>query len=68
MLASYLHLRQLPDHLDLLLQDSPQGLLGRGLVVVFVLLQSQQLLADAVLRLGLWENTALFYVNTLSEL
>jgi len=51
--VSHLHLRQLPDHLDLLLQDSPQRLLGRGLVVVFVLLQSEQLLPDPLLRLGL---------------
>lgn len=51
--ASYLHLRQLPHHLDLLLQDSPQGLLGCCLVVVLVLLQGQELLADALLRLRL---------------
>lgn len=53
--VSYLHLRQLPDHLDLLLQDSPQRLLRCCLIVVFVLLKSQELLAHPLLRLGLRE-------------
>lgn len=49
----YLHLGQLPDHLDLLLQDPLQRLLRSRLVVVLVLLQGEQLLADPLLRLGL---------------
>lgn len=52
----HLHLGQLPDHLDLLLQDPLQGLLCRRLVVVLVLLQGEQLLADPLLRLGLQES------------
>lgn len=54
--GSHLHLRQLPDHLDLFLQDPPERLLGCGLVVVFVLLQGQQLLTNAILRLGLTDD------------
>ena len=49
----YLHLGQLADHFDLLLQDPPQGLLGCGFVVVFVLLERKQLLLNPLLRLGL---------------
>lgn len=52
----YLHLGQLPDHLDLLLQDPLQRLLCRRLVVVLVLLQGEQLLADPLFRLGLQES------------
>lgn len=53
--STYLHLGQLPDHLDLLLQDPLQRLLCRRLVVVLVLLQGEQLLADAFFCLGLRE-------------
>lgn len=50
---AHLHLRQLPDHLNLLLKYPPQGLFGCSLVVELVLLQVHQLLTDAVFRLVL---------------
>ena len=49
----YLHLGQLADHFYLLLQDPPQGLLGCGFIVVFILLERKQLLLNPLLRLGL---------------
>lgn len=63
LLLSYLHLGQLPDHLDLLLQDSPQRLLRCRLIVVFVLLKRQELLTDPFFRLGLLVEERIWSIN-----